>query len=81
MTESVAAVRRAHRHAFDEPVLAGAAPHRVKVSIGAAVYPAGGRTADELLSNSHLAFYRAKATGAAAMWCSRVRSARSWRRA
>jgi diguanylate cyclase (GGDEF)-like protein/PAS domain S-box-containing protein len=59
--ESVAAIAERIRHAFDEPVLAAGRPHRVKVSIGAAVYPAGGRTADELLSNSHIAFYRAKA--------------------
>jgi EAL domain-containing protein (putative c-di-GMP-specific phosphodiesterase class I) len=32
------------------------------VSIGAAVFPADGSTADELLSNSHLALSRAKAT-------------------
>ena len=60
MAESVAS-RRSHPRAFDEPVLAASRPHRVKVSIGAAVSPAGGRTADELLSNSHIAFYRAKA--------------------
>lgn len=59
--ESVAALAERIRNAFDEPVLAAGRPHRVKVSIGAAVYPAGGRTADELLSNSHIAFYRAKA--------------------
>lgn len=59
--EGVAALAERIRHAFDEPVLAAGRPHRVKVSIGAAVYPAGGRTADELLSNSHIAFYRAKA--------------------
>lgn len=61
MSESVAALAERVRHAFDEPVLAASRPHRVKVSIGAAVFPAGGRTADELLSNSHIAFYRAKA--------------------
>ena len=38
--------------AFDEPLFAGARQHRVRVSIGAAVFPAGGRTADDLLSNS-----------------------------
>jgi len=48
--------------AFDIPLLAAARQHRVKVSIGAAVYPEGGRTGDELLANSHLAFCRAKAT-------------------
>jgi len=49
------------RLAFVAPVLAGTRPHRVKVSIGSAVFPEDGRTAGELLSNSHLAFYRAKA--------------------
>jgi diguanylate cyclase (GGDEF)-like protein/PAS domain S-box-containing protein len=48
--------------AFDSPLLAATRQHRVRVSIGAAVYPAGGRSADELLANSHLAFCRAKAT-------------------
>ena len=33
-----------------------------RFTIGAAVFPAGGRIADELLGNSHLAFCRAKAT-------------------
>ena len=47
---------------FDAPLLAGTRQHRVKVSIGAAVFPGAGRTADELLSNSHLALSRAKAT-------------------
>ena len=47
---------------FDAPLLAGTRAPRVRVSIGAAVFPAGGRTADELLSNSHLALSRAKAT-------------------
>ncbi len=48
--------------AFDSPLFAATRQHRVRVSIGAAVYPAGGRSADELLANSHLAFCRAKAT-------------------
>ena len=59
--ENVAGYAERIRRAFEEPVLAAGRPHRVKVSIGAAVYPAGGRTADELLSNGHIAFYRAKA--------------------
>src|SRR5207253_4930212 len=59
--ESVADFAERIRRAFEEPVLAAGRPHRVKVSIGAAVFPAGGRTADELLSNGHIAFYRAKA--------------------
>ncbi len=48
--------------AFNTPLVAGTRQHRVRVSIGAAVYPANARTADELLANSHLAFCRAKAT-------------------
>jgi len=48
--------------AFDKPLLAGSRQHRVKVSVGAAICPEDGRTADELLSNSHLALCRAKAT-------------------
>jgi diguanylate cyclase (GGDEF)-like protein/PAS domain S-box-containing protein len=48
--------------AFDRPLAAGAREHRVKVNIGVAVYPGAGSTADELLSNGHLAFSRAKAT-------------------
>jgi diguanylate cyclase (GGDEF)-like protein/PAS domain S-box-containing protein len=46
---------------FDAPLLAGTRQHRVKISIGVAVYPEGGRTADELLGNGHLALSRAKA--------------------
>ena len=46
---------------FDAPLLAGNREHRVKVTIGAAVFPGGGRTADDLLSNSHMALSRAKA--------------------
>jgi len=48
--------------AFDKPLLVGSRQHRVKVSVGAAICPEDGRTADELLSNSHLALCRAKAT-------------------
>jgi diguanylate cyclase (GGDEF)-like protein/PAS domain S-box-containing protein len=47
---------------FDAPLLAGNRHLRVKVSIGAAVCPGDGRTADELLSNAHMALSRAKAT-------------------
>ena len=46
---------------FDTPLLAGNREHRVKVTIGAAVFPGGGHTADDLLSNSHMALSRAKA--------------------
>jgi len=47
--------------AFSSPLLTGKRQHRLKVNIGAATYPCDGRTAEELLSNSHLAFCRAKA--------------------
>lgn len=47
---------------FDAPLLAGNRHLRIKVSIGAAVCPGDGRTANELLSNAHLALSRAKAT-------------------
>ncbi len=60
--ETVAELSERIARAFDIPLLAAARQHRVKVSIGAAVYPEGGRTGDELLANSHLAFCRAKAT-------------------
>lgn len=48
--------------AFDQPLPAAVREHRVKVSVGVAVYPEAGRSADELLGNGHLAFFRAKAT-------------------
>jgi diguanylate cyclase (GGDEF)-like protein/PAS domain S-box-containing protein len=47
--------------AFERPVSAAAREHRIKVSIGVAVYPQDGDNADELLSNGHLALSRAKA--------------------
>src|SRR5262249_36268583 len=46
--------------AFDRPLQTGTRQHRVKVSIGVAAFPEGGRPADELLSNGHLALCRAK---------------------
>jgi diguanylate cyclase (GGDEF)-like protein/PAS domain S-box-containing protein len=62
LNETVAQLSERFVRAFDVPLQAGTRQHRVKVSIGAAVFPAGGRNADELLANSHLAFCRAKAT-------------------
>ena len=61
MAETVAQFCERIGLAFSAPLLAGARQHRVTVSIGAATYPSGGYTADELLSNSHLALCRAKA--------------------
>jgi diguanylate cyclase (GGDEF)-like protein/PAS domain S-box-containing protein len=46
---------------FDCPLSVGTRQHRVKVSIGVAIHPEGGSTADELLGNGHLALFRAKA--------------------
>jgi diguanylate cyclase (GGDEF)-like protein/PAS domain S-box-containing protein len=60
--ETIAQLSERIEIAFNTPLSAGTRQHRVKVSIGAATYPGGGRTAEELLSNSHLAFCRAKAT-------------------
>jgi diguanylate cyclase (GGDEF)-like protein len=60
--ETIAQLSERIELAFNTPLSAGTRQHRVKVSIGAATYPGGGRTAEELLSNSHLAFCRAKAT-------------------
>ena len=62
MTETVARFSERIALTFGTPLLVGTRLHRLKVSVGAAVYPADGRTAEDLLSNSHLAFCRAKAT-------------------
>ncbi|BAL75382.1 EAL domain-containing protein [Bradyrhizobium cosmicum] len=49
-------------HAFEAPLVTGTRQHRVRISIGVAVYPDGGRSPDDLLSNGHLALSRAKTT-------------------
>ncbi len=61
-SETVANLSERIALAFNMPLMAGTRQHRVKVTVGASVYPAGGRTTDELLSNAHLALCRAKAT-------------------
>ena len=48
--------------AFEAPLVTGTRQHRVRISIGVALYPDGGQNADDLLSNAHLALSRAKAT-------------------
>jgi diguanylate cyclase (GGDEF)-like protein/PAS domain S-box-containing protein len=48
---------------FAMPLLAGNREHSIRVSIGAAVYPKDGHSADVLLSNSHMALSRANAMG------------------
>jgi diguanylate cyclase (GGDEF)-like protein/PAS domain S-box-containing protein len=60
--ESVSSFAERIGAGFDAQLLAGTRQHRIRVSIGAAVFPSGGTTADELLSNGHLALSRAKAT-------------------
>jgi diguanylate cyclase (GGDEF)-like protein len=62
LSETAAQLAERIALAFDTPLATAGRQHRVKVSIGAAIYPGDGRTAEELLSNSHLAFCRAKAT-------------------
>jgi diguanylate cyclase (GGDEF)-like protein/PAS domain S-box-containing protein len=61
-TESVDHLARQVASAFEMPLMTGSRSHRIKLSIGAAVFPAHGRTAEELLSNAHLALRRAKAS-------------------
>ena len=61
-SEPVAEFAERVARAFETPLLTGTRQHRVRMSIGVAVYPEGGHSADDLLSNSHLALSRAKAT-------------------
>lgn len=60
--EPIAAFAERIAHAFEAPLTTGSRQHRVRVSIGVAVYPEDGQNADDLLSNGHLALSRAKAT-------------------
>jgi diguanylate cyclase (GGDEF)-like protein/PAS domain S-box-containing protein len=60
--EPIAAFAERIARAFEAPLLTGTRQHRVRISIGVAVYPEGGQSADDLLSNGHLALSRAKAT-------------------
>lgn len=48
--------------AFEAPLATGTRQHRVRISIGVAVYPEGGQNADDFLSNGHLALTKAKLT-------------------
>ena len=61
VSESIDRLAKRVATSFDAPVMTGNRSHRVKVSIGAAVFPASASHADELLSNAHLALRRAKA--------------------
>lgn len=60
--QPIAAFAERIAHAFEAPLVTGTRQHRVRISIGVAVYPEGGHGADDLLSNGHLALSRAKAT-------------------
>jgi diguanylate cyclase (GGDEF)-like protein/PAS domain S-box-containing protein len=60
--ETIAAFAERMIHAFEAPLVTGTRQHRVKISIGVAVYPEGGGNADDLLSNGHLALTKAKLT-------------------
>jgi diguanylate cyclase (GGDEF)-like protein/PAS domain S-box-containing protein len=62
MAETAAQFSERIALAFATPLLVGPRVHRLKASIGAAVYPGDAYSAEELLSNSHLALCRAKAT-------------------
>jgi diguanylate cyclase (GGDEF)-like protein/PAS domain S-box-containing protein len=61
-SESVEHLARRITASFERPVMTGSRSHRVRVSIGAAVFPHSGNRADELLSNGHIALCRAKAS-------------------
>ncbi|WP_439366498.1 EAL domain-containing protein [Bradyrhizobium sp. DASA03005] len=60
--EPVSAFAERIARAFETPLAAGDRQHRIRISVGVAVYPEGGQKADDLLSNGHLALSRAKTT-------------------
>ncbi|WP_027528426.1 EAL domain-containing protein [Bradyrhizobium sp. Ec3.3] len=60
--EPIAVFTERVMRAFELPLAAGTRQHRVRISAGVALYPDGGQNADDLLSNGHLALYRAKTT-------------------
>ncbi|WP_407188544.1 EAL domain-containing protein [Bradyrhizobium centrosematis] len=61
-SEPVVAFAERIARAFEAPLVTGTRRHRVRISVGVAVYPEGGQSADDLLSNGHLALSRAKMT-------------------
>nr|WP_249148945.1 EAL domain-containing protein [Bradyrhizobium manausense] len=60
--EPVAAFAERIARAFETPLATGTRQHRVRISMGIAVYPDGGQNADDLLGNGHLALTKAKLT-------------------
>lgn len=60
--EPIAELAERIARAFEAPLASGTRQHRVRISIGVALYPEGGHTADDLLSNGHLALTKAKLT-------------------
>jgi diguanylate cyclase (GGDEF)-like protein/PAS domain S-box-containing protein len=48
--------------AFQAPLQAGTRQHRIRISMGGAIYPRDGRSAEELLGNSHLALDHSRST-------------------
>jgi len=61
-SEPVAAFAERIARAFEAPLATGTRQHRVRISMGVAVYPDGGQNADDLLGNGHLALSKAKLT-------------------
>ncbi|MGY4603201.1 diguanylate cyclase (GGDEF)-like protein/PAS domain S-box-containing protein [Bradyrhizobium sp. USDA 4474] len=60
--EPIASLAERIARAFEAPLATGTRQHRVRISMGVAVYPDGGQSADDLLSNGHLALSKAKLT-------------------
>ncbi|MBR0846604.1 EAL domain-containing protein [Bradyrhizobium diazoefficiens] len=60
--EAVAEFAERIARSFETPLVTGTREHRVRMSVGVAMYPAGGHNADDLLSNGHLALTKAKMT-------------------
>jgi len=58
--EAITAFAERIARTFEAPLVTITRQHRIKISIGVAVYPEGGLTADDLLSNGHLALTKAK---------------------
>jgi diguanylate cyclase (GGDEF)-like protein len=60
--EPVAEFAERIARSFEAPLVTGTREHRVRISVGVALYPEGGHNADDLLSNGHLALTKAKMT-------------------